>query len=125
MPLRFRRSLRDYALHKRHVLGISIKHQCDAQRIREEIHIVSECMQIESDEDELDILDEEHDELEKWYLDIVVEPQYIPFKKVKVDVTIEASMPSTFGNKFRPPSSLNARLLPLKSTWCNRDLFVP
>lgn len=65
------------------------------------MRFVRECMEFESDDDELDVLDDEHDEIEKWYLGVVVEPLYIPFKKLKVEVTIDGCMPSTFGNKFR------------------------
>lgn len=33
----------------------------------------------ESDEDEVDDLEEEHDELELWYLNIMIEPDFINF----------------------------------------------
>ena len=53
--------------------------------------MVSEEIEIESDDDELDFLDDEYDEQEKWKLRVVVEPFYIPLK---------GCLASTLGNKF-------------------------
>ena len=35
----------------------------------------------EFDNDEIDYLLDEHDELEKWFLNIMVEPEYVNFPK--------------------------------------------
>lgn len=55
----------------------------------------------ESDDAEVDYLDSYHDDLEQWYLSIMVEPEFINFPKRRLHVTMDAYMPAIFGSKFR------------------------
>ena len=55
----------------------------------------------ESDDDEVHLLEDESDKLEKLYLSIMVEPLFINFPKRRFDVKIDSFMPATFGIKFR------------------------
>ena len=55
----------------------------------------------ESDDEEVDLLEDESDELEKLYLSIMVEPQFINFPKRRFEIKIDSYMPATFGIKFR------------------------
>ena len=65
----------------------------------------------ESDDEEVDMLEDESDELEKSYLSIMVEPQFINFPKRRLDVKINSFMPATFGIKFRFRSQDDMRRL--------------
>ena len=49
----------------------------------------------------MDFLEDEAGELEEWYLSIMVEPYFINFPKLRLDVKINSFMPATFGIKFR------------------------
>ena len=61
---------------------------------------VDEEMLNESDDEVVDLLEDESDEPEKSYLCIMVEPQFINFPKRRFDVKINF-IPATIGIKFR------------------------